>query len=120
MTRILFAASIALAFALPATASAGKKDPSPAVSKKAKAKKAKASKAKSQKAGKAKRAKQKSNERTTKKKEKFFDFLGDDLVGDGQLPGGELATVAAPIQHGSLIRYRPHFIAEILKSADDL
>jgi hypothetical protein len=49
-----------------------------------------------------------------------FDFLGDDVTGEGMLPRGENVSVAGPVEHGNLIRLRTHFVREIAASANHL
>jgi hypothetical protein len=45
----------------------------------------------------------------------------DDLVrGDLPFPSGEVLTVRRPGDRPSLVRARPHYIPELLKSVEDL
>ena len=51
---------------------------------------------------------------------KTYDFSGDTIEGDLIKPDGTSVDVRDFGNHGSLIRIRKDFIAEILKSAEDL
>ena len=54
------------------------------------------------------------------KEVKTYDFSGDTLEGSLIKPDGTSVDVRDFGQHDSLIRIRKDFIAEILKSAEDL
>ena len=53
-------------------------------------------------------------------KVKTYDFSGDTIEGDLVKPEGATVEVRDFASHSSLIRIRKEFIAEILKSAEDL
>ncbi len=53
-------------------------------------------------------------------KVKVYDFSGDTIEGDLIKPEGSTVDARDFAKHGSLIRIRKEFIAEILKSAEDL
>ncbi|MBL8626381.1 MAG: hypothetical protein JNK64_34010 [Myxococcales bacterium] len=55
-----------------------------------------------------------------KAKVKVYDFSGDTIEGDLIKPEGTNIDVGGFAKHSSLIRIRQDFIAEILKSAEDL
>jgi hypothetical protein len=55
-----------------------------------------------------------------KSKVKVYDFSGDTIEGDLIKPEGSSVDVRDFAKHSSLIRIRKEFIAEILKSAEDL
>jgi hypothetical protein len=55
-----------------------------------------------------------------KKKPKVYDFTGDDISGELIRPDGMGINARKFASHTSLIRLRTNFIAEILKSAEDL
>jgi hypothetical protein len=55
-----------------------------------------------------------------KAKVKVYDFSGDTIEGDLIKPEGTNIDVGGFAKHSSLIRIRKEFIAEILKSAEDL
>jgi uncharacterized membrane protein len=56
----------------------------------------------------------------TNKKVKVYDFSGDTIEGDLIKPEGTTVDARDFGKHSSLIRIRKDFIAEILKSAEDL
>jgi hypothetical protein len=56
----------------------------------------------------------------TKPKVKVYDFSGDTIEGDLIKPEGTSVDARDFAKHSSLIRIRHDFIAEILKSAEDL
>ena len=53
-------------------------------------------------------------------KVKVYDFSGDTIEGDLIKPEGSTVDARDFAKHGSLIRIRKEFIAEILKAAEDL
>ena len=53
-------------------------------------------------------------------KVKVYDFSGDTIEGDLIKPEGTTVEARDFGKHASLIRVRQEFIAEILKSAEDL
>ncbi len=53
-------------------------------------------------------------------KVKVYDFSGDTIEGDLIKPEGTTVDARDFAKHSSLIRIRKDFIAEILKSAEDL
>ena len=53
-------------------------------------------------------------------KVKVYDFSGDTIEGDLIKPEGTTVDAIDFAKHSSLIRIRKDFIAEILKSAEDL
>ena len=53
-------------------------------------------------------------------KVKVYDFSGDTIEGDLIKPEGSTVDARDFAKHGSLIRIRKEFIAEIIKSAEDL
>ena len=53
-------------------------------------------------------------------KVKVYDFSGDTIEGDLIKPEGTTVDARDFAKHSSLIRIRKEFIAEILKSAEDL
>ena len=53
-------------------------------------------------------------------KVKVYDFSGDTIEGDLIKPEGTSVDARDFAKHSSLIRIRTNFIAEILKSAEDL
>lgn len=53
-------------------------------------------------------------------KVKVYDFSGDTIEGDLIKPEGSSVDARDFAKHSSLIRIRKEFIAEILKSAEDL
>ena len=55
-----------------------------------------------------------------KAKVKVYDFSGDTIEGDLIKPEGTSVDARDFAKHSSLIRIRKEFIAEILKSAEDL
>jgi hypothetical protein len=55
-----------------------------------------------------------------KPKVKVYDFSGDTIEGDLIKPEGSQVDARDFAKHSSLIRIRTNFIAEILKSAEDL
>ncbi|MEZ4399398.1 MAG: hypothetical protein R3B06_05240 [Kofleriaceae bacterium] len=55
-----------------------------------------------------------------KDKVKVYDFSGDTIEGDLIKPEGTAVDARDFAKHSSLIRIRKDFIAEILKSAEDL
>ena len=55
-----------------------------------------------------------------KSKVKVYDFSGDTIEGDLIKPEGTTVEARDFAKHTSLIRIRQDFIAEILKSAEDL
>ncbi len=55
-----------------------------------------------------------------KPKVKVYDFSGDTIEGDLIKPEGTTVDAIDFAKHSSLIRIRKDFIAEILKSAEDL
>jgi hypothetical protein len=55
-----------------------------------------------------------------KAKVKVYDFSGDTIEGDLIKPEGTSVDARDFANHSSLIRIRKDFIAEILKSAEDL
>lgn len=55
-----------------------------------------------------------------KAKVKVYDFSGDTIEGDLIKPEGTSVDARDFANHSSLIRIRTNFIAEILKSAEDL
>lgn len=55
-----------------------------------------------------------------KAKVKVYDFSGDTIEGDLIKPEGTTVDAIDFAKHSSLIRIRKDFIAEILKSAEDL
>ena len=55
-----------------------------------------------------------------KAKVKVYDFSGDTIEGDLIKPEGTNIDVGGFAKHSSPIRIRQDFIAEILKSAEDL
>ncbi len=56
----------------------------------------------------------------SKEKVKVYDFSGDTIEGDLIKPEGSSVDARDFAKHSSLIRIRKEFIAEILKSAEDL
>jgi hypothetical protein len=64
--------------------------------------------------------KAKSSDDSAKGKVKVYDFSGDTIEGDLIKPEGSQVDVRDFAKHSSLIRIRKDFIAEILKSANDL
>ena len=56
----------------------------------------------------------------SKPKVKIYDFSGDTIEGDLIKPEGTSVDARDFAKHTSLIRIRTNFIAEILKSAEDL
>ena len=56
----------------------------------------------------------------TKPKVKVYDFSGDTIEGDLIKPEGSQVDARDFAKHSSLIKIRKEFIAEILKSAEDL
>lgn len=56
----------------------------------------------------------------SKPKVKVYDFSGDTIEGDLIKPEGTSVDARDFAKHSSLIRIRTNFIAEILKSAEDL
>jgi hypothetical protein len=58
--------------------------------------------------------------KTDKPKVKVYDFSGDTIEGDLIKPEGTSVDARDFAKHSSLIRIRTNFIAEILKSAEDL
>lgn len=55
-----------------------------------------------------------------KPKVKVYDFSGDTIEGDLIKPEGSQVDARDFAKHSSLIKIRKEFIAEILKSAEDL
>jgi hypothetical protein len=53
-------------------------------------------------------------------KVKVYDFSGDTIEGDLIKPEGSTVDARDFAKHGSLIKIRKEFIAQILKSAEDL
>ena len=53
-------------------------------------------------------------------KVKVYDFSGDTIEGDLVKPEGSNVDARDFAKHSSLIRIRTNFIAEIIKSAEDL
>jgi len=53
-------------------------------------------------------------------KVKVYDFSGDTIEGDLIKPEGSTVDARDFAKHASLIRIRTNFIAEIIKSAEDL
>ena len=53
-------------------------------------------------------------------KVKVYDFSGDTIEGDLIKPEGSQVDARDFAKHSSLIKIRKEFIAEILKSAEDL
>jgi hypothetical protein len=53
-------------------------------------------------------------------KVKVYDFSGDTIEGDLIKPEGSTVDARDFAHHGSLIKIRKDFIAEIIKSAEDL
>ncbi len=49
-----------------------------------------------------------------------YDFEDDVVTGDLVRPDGELIDSRRGAKHSSLIKIRPHFIPEMLKSAEDI
>ena len=47
-------------------------------------------------------------------------FTGDKIDGDRALPLGDALTARGDVDHESLIRWRAHFLPELLKSAENL
>ncbi len=60
------------------------------------------------------------NAKDAKAKVKVYDFSGDTIEGDLIKPEGTTVDAIDFAKHSSLIRIRKDFIAEILKSAEDL
>jgi hypothetical protein len=60
------------------------------------------------------------NAGNAKPKVKVYDFSGDTIEGDLIKPEGTTVDAIDFAKHSSLIRIRKNFIAEILKSAEDL
>lgn len=60
------------------------------------------------------------NKADAKAKVKVYDFSGDTIEGDLIKPEGSTVDARDFAKHSSLIRIRKEFIAEILKSAEDL
>lgn len=60
------------------------------------------------------------NAKDPKAKVKVYDFSGDTIEGDLIKPEGSTVDARDFAKHSSLIRIRKEFIAEILKSAEDL
>ena len=60
------------------------------------------------------------NKTEPKAKVKVYDFSGDTIEGDLIKPEGSTVDARDFAKHSSLIRIRKEFIAEILKSAEDL
>jgi len=56
----------------------------------------------------------------SKAKVKVYDFSGDTIEGDLIKPEGTTVDARDFSKHSSLIKIRKDFIAEILKSAEDL
>lgn len=64
---------------------------------------------------------QKAGETTTGYKSKtVYDFDDDIVEGDLVRPDGEFIDTRKAAKHSSLIRIRPDFIPEMLKSAEDI
>ena len=59
-------------------------------------------------------------DKKTEGKVKVYDFSGDTIEGDLIKPEGTQVDARDFANHSSLIRIRQEFIAEILKSAEDL
>jgi hypothetical protein len=53
-------------------------------------------------------------------KVKVYDFSGDTIEGDLIKPEGSTVDARDFAKHGSLIKIRKDFIAQIVKSAEDL
>ncbi|MFH0901497.1 MAG: hypothetical protein V2A73_12795 [Pseudomonadota bacterium] len=53
-------------------------------------------------------------------KVKTYDFSGDTISGELQLPDGDIGRSLVSKRQSSLIRIRQDFIKEIVKSAEDL
>ena len=51
---------------------------------------------------------------------KNYDFDADEISGELVKPTGEFLAARTFAEHGSLIRVRPDFIREIVKSAEDM
>ena len=66
------------------------------------------------------RQEQRRQRRQREKKVKVYDFSGDTIEGDLIKPEGTTVDARDFAKHSSLIRIRKDFIAEILKSAEDL
>ena len=113
----VIALALGLALGWSSTSLAGAEPPAPTKARKQKAKKA--SKKRAKKKGKRAPAKKKSTKKPTKAA-KNFDFEGDEI--DAEKIGADGSTVfGLPREkRSSLIRLRPHFIPEILKSAEML
>ena len=63
---------------------------------------------------------QKKDDKAAAAKVKVYDFSGDTIEGDLIKPEGSSVDARDFAKHSSLIRIRKDFIAEILKSAEDL
>ncbi len=67
---------------------------------------------------KAKASKKAPKPETKMPKTKDYDFLEDVIDGDRPLPNHDRILGIGDARHGSLIRLRQHFIAEIIQTAD--
>jgi len=54
------------------------------------------------------------------KKVRYFDFTGDNIDGDRNLPDGTTIFGLKAARHGSLIKLRGDFVREIVKTAERL
>src|SRR5262249_46458336 len=54
------------------------------------------------------------------KSKTVYDFDDDIVEGDLIRPEGELVDTRKGAKHSSLIKIRPHFVPEMLKSAEDI
>jgi len=57
---------------------------------------------------------------TTYKSKTVYDFDDDVVEGDLVRPDGEFVDTRKAAKHSSLIKIRPDFIPEMLKSAEDI
>ena len=61
----------------------------------------------------------KAKKETVTKPAKNYDFLADDIDGSRVMPDNTTVFGITNLKHKSLIRVRSHFIAEIIKTAED-
>ncbi|MBT8493274.1 MAG: hypothetical protein KJO07_09485 [Deltaproteobacteria bacterium] len=80
----------------------------------------KAPPAKAKKARKGKKSKNNKSKKAPVKKAKSFDFEADEIDGSRINPDGTTIFGMRDRKKPSLIRYRAHFLPEILRSAEDL
>ena len=58
--------------------------------------------------------------KTSAKKVKVYDFIGDDVKGEPIRPGDPEYFVPGQVGHESLIRIRKHFTRQVLRTVEDL